>query len=135
MKIKNKELEAGIRNISSLGPISMDGDITLSAIKRRKELTNLMESYSDAKTAILEAIGKKDETGAVIKKYEDTTHGQIVSYEFETPEIQAQCLKNMKDLDNIENVVIDGTIESARVLSFRTTPEQLEGLLLITKPE
>lgn len=136
MEIKNKDLQAGILNISSLSPISMDGDITMAAIKRRRELISIQEDYQEAKTKMLESFAKKDDNGNPVKNTTDMENGsQIVSFEFDNTDIQNECLKKCTDLDNISNVITDGTIESSRILSFRTTPGQLEGLLLISKPE
>lgn len=136
MKIQNRNLIEKIINYNSLKGLAMDSDITLEAINMKKKITEHQEAYEEASIKVMEDHSKRDESGKAIREViHQPGGGTGLKYDYIDAEHAQKASEEMMKLDKIEVGLPDGKIDLAKVLALKTSVDQLDFLLLLTKQE
>lgn len=133
-KIKNKDIEEILNNVSHLGNYPMPGYLTLAVIEARKKLKAVYEIYNDTCKQIGESRCEKDKDGKPLSTFQlDSEGNEMIHHpkklKFKDENTEKTALEELKILGeykieiNIKEVNIT-TIENL----INITPIQMEAI-------
>lgn len=149
MKHKNGDLNLIIAAAGSIAKLRMPGILSLAVAKGRKKIVKGLETYSEARTQLLESRCKKDDKEKPIFQEIDEQGKDLVfkddaekaeykgkilqKYTFETKEIEDEATAECKKLDEVEQSYELESV-SAKVLEHvECSPADMDTILLFVE--
>ena len=132
MKIKNSEIGKMLMSMDNLKGLSLEGDITLAAVRLKKQLIQRNSEIEEAKESVIKNYCLKDILGSPIKSIKEQGGQQYALFSFENDEQSALCAGELNKINEEETDISDYGIHMDRIIKIKCSVEQMEVLLLLT---